>query len=509
MSVEETEEPMLPGNKLAKESLRPCPECGENVRSGMVRCWNCGAFMNAKIQEKYQEIQARPAAAPPSPAPFGEMSVGEAAALPSAPAEEEDDFELTTVASRAGVRAGSPSSLLTSAPEDSPAAAAPIPMLEADDEPAKAKKPEAPVRTASPDEALLDIAMQDESESARRRKKRPTTGGVRTASGGFLIFCPYGCRVEVKEQHRGMSGRCPRCRAPFIVPIDPPDYSVSKAKTAEKGVTDQPVAYGRWLQAVHLHAVPPEKLVLKPDSLVKLFTEVDLGFGPEGMVVLTLAKKAGGLFGGGDKKDPREAVLQHLKEGKPAAEIPAADKQFYTAEQLQQMRVVQPVASRAQSMFAGVPVFGAGRIAVQMPIVSDTDPPKYLSFGITEFRKLVETLSEQFGLADFGRDCGIPLQDQFDEHKCTYGGAFKSLINLEFYKADPTVQLVTVGWKCANAACTVRMSEEGRAKADFGGKGAKAIAKAKCPKCQQKFGDNKLEGLPAAAAAPATAPAAT
>ena len=504
MTVDESDEPMLPGNKLAKESLRPCPECGENVRSGMVRCWNCGGFMNAKIQEKYQEIQARPAAAATTSTPFGAMSEGESSALRSAPAEDDDDdFELTTVSSRAGVVADSPTSMLSSAPEDSPA---PIPMLESDDAPPSKEKMEAaPARTPRPDEALLDIAMQDENESARRRKKRPATGGVRTASGGFLIFCPYGCRVEVKEQHRGMSGRCPRCRAPFIVPIDPPDYSVAKSKAAadKAGGAEQPVAYGRWQQAVHLHVVPPEKLVLKADSLVKQFSEVDLGFGPEGMIVVTLGKKSGGgLFGGGgDKKDPREAILQHLKEGKPAAELPAADKQFYTADQVRELRVVQPVASRAQSLFAGVPVFGAGKIAVLMPIVNDSDPPKYISMGLTEFRKLVETLSELYGMADFGRDCGIPLQDQFTEEKCTYGGSFKVLKNLEFYKADPGVQVVTVGWKCGG--CGLTMSEEGRAKADFGGKGAKGIAKAKCPKCQQKFGDNKLEGL-----APAPAPAA-
>lgn len=499
MTVDESDEPILPGNKLAKESLRPCPECGENVRAGMVRCWNCGGFMNAKIQEKYQEIQSRPTTAITTSTPFGEMSEGESSALPSAPAtEDEDDFELTSVASRSGILAGSPTSMLSSAPEDAPA---PIPMLEPEETTApKQKKEAAPARPASPDEALLDIAMQDENESARRRKKRPTTGGVRTASGGFLIFCPYGCRVEVKEQHRGMSGRCPRCKAPFIVPVDPPDYSVAKSKgAAEKGAgAEQPMAYGRWLQAVHLHVVPPEKLVLKADSLVKLFSEVDLGFGAEGMVVVTLGKKSGGgLFGGGgDQKDPREAILQHLKEGKPAAELPAADKQFYTVDQVRELRVVQPVASRAQSMFAGVPIFGAGKIAVQMPIANDTEPPKYISMGITEFRKLVETLSELFGMVDFGRDCGIPLQDQFTEEKCTYGGSFKALKNLEFYKADPAVQVVTVGWKCVG--CGLTMSEEGRAKADFGGKGAKGIAKAKCPKCQQKFGESKLEGLPPA-----------
>lgn len=507
MSPEEVEEPMLPGNVLAKQSLRPCPECGESVRGGMVRCWNCGAFMNPKIQAKFEEMQARP-----NPSTYSPMSAGEAASLTAqaGPEAEDDDddagFELSPIAPLGGALGNSPTSLLSSVPAKDEAPA-PIPMLE----PAKGTDApaEAPARPQNPADALLDIAMQDDTESARRRKKRVTTGGVRTASGGLMIFCPYGCRVEVKEQHRGMTGRCPRCRAPFIVPVDPPDYSVSKSKaSADKSAAEQSVAYGRWIQDAHLHVVPPEKLVLKPDSLVKVFTSVDLGFGPEGMVVVTLGKKAGGLFGGGDKKDPREAVLQHLKEGKPPAEIPAAEKLFFKPEQLQEMRVVQPVANRSQSMFAGVPVFGNGRIAVQLPSLADTDPPRYLSFGVTEFRALAQAVSELYGLADFGRDCGIPMQDQFTEHRCTYGGSFKSLNNLEFYKADPTVKLVTVGWKCAG--CGLTMSEEGRAKADFGGKGAKAIAKTKCPKCQQKFGEVRLEGLPPAApeAEPEAEPAA-
>lgn len=504
MSPDETEEPMLPGNVLAKQSLRPCPECGENVRGGMVRCWNCGAFMNPKIQEKFQEMQARP-----NPQGYSPMSAGESASLRTQPGHEkdgdddDDDFELTSVESRSRSNAGSPTSLMSAAPEDGPTV---IPMIEADPSP-EPEKP-APARPKNPSDALLDIAMQDESETAKRRKKRPPTGGVRTASGGFLIFCPYGCRVEVKEQHRGMSGRCPRCRAPFLVPVDPPDYTAAKSKApADKGAAEQSVAYGRWIQDAHLHVVPPEKLVLKPDSLLKTFAPVDLGFGPEGLVVLTLGKKAGGMFGKGDKKDPREAVLDHLKEGKPAADMPAAEKTFYSVEQLQELRVVQPVAQKSQSMFAGVPVFGTGRIAVQLPAVNETDPPRYLSFGITEFRKLAETLGELFGLTEFGRDCGIPMQDHFTEHRCTYGGKFQALNHLEFYKADSTVKLVTVGWKCAG--CGVAMSEEGRAKADFGGKGGKGIAKAKCPKCQQKFGENRIEGLPPAAPATETEPAAS
>jgi hypothetical protein len=515
MAPDPTDEPVLPGNALAKQSLKPCPECGENVRSGMVRCWNCGAFMNPKIQEKYQEIQSRPA----SPLTFSPIPEGEAASISAqapAPADDEDDdFQLTP--SRPVVQANSPTSLLSSAPAQSPAAAedlTPIPSLE--DEPAPAEKSKksaaAPAKPVKTSDALLDIAMQDENENEKRRKKRTLTGGIRTASGGFMIFCPYGCRVEVKESHRGMSGKCPRCRAPFLVPVDPPDYSAAKPKESssdKSGVAAAPTAFSTWVHDLHLHTVPPEKLVLKADSLLKTFTEADFGFGTEGMVVLTLPKKGGGLFGGGGdkKKEARDAILQHLKEGKPAAEIPAGEKTIYTPDQVRQMRVVQPVASRAQSMFAGVPVFGTGRIAVQLPIVSDTDPPKYVSMGITEFRKLADVLVQQFGMTDFGRDTGVPMQDQFTEHRCTYGGTFKSLNNLEFYKADPTVQIVTVGFKCGG--CGLTMSEEGRAKADFGGKGGKGIAKAKCPKCQQKFGDNPLQGLPPAAPAPAAEPAAT
>jgi hypothetical protein len=40
------------------------------------------------------------------------------------------------------------------------------------------------------------------------------------------------------------------------------------------------------------------------------------------------------------------------------------------------------------------------------------------------------------------------------------------------------------------------VSEAGRAKENLGGKGGKAIAKAKCPKCTNKFGGQKLFTLP-------------
>ena len=113
-------------------------------------------------------------------------------------------------------------------------------------------------------------------------------------------------------------------------------------------------ATGQTIPHVHVHIVPPEKLKLKADSLLKDFIEQDFGFTPDGFVRISLAKKGGGgLFGGGaDKKkaETRTAVRVHLQENKPLASAPAGESQSYTAEQLQELRVVQPAASRAQSM---------------------------------------------------------------------------------------------------------------------------------------------------------------
>ncbi|MEZ6047985.1 MAG: hypothetical protein R3C11_20895 [Planctomycetaceae bacterium] len=37
-----------------------CSGCGEMVRSGLVRCWNCGGFMREDIAAAYREMKSRP-----------------------------------------------------------------------------------------------------------------------------------------------------------------------------------------------------------------------------------------------------------------------------------------------------------------------------------------------------------------------------------------------------------------------------------------------------------------
>jgi hypothetical protein len=450
------------------------------VRKGLVRCWNCGAFMDSKLQKSFQEMQSNPRPPIFSQVPADEMhsvedtsEFGFQLSLPASSSRE----DLTSLESAEG--ASAPAAKSESAQRSS------------------AGDPEGPAHSvATAGDVLFMAAMQEQAEIKEKRRRRPLmTGGAKTPTG-FIIFCPYGCRIEVKEQHRGMNGKCPKCRAPFIVPIDPPDYTAAKKPAAEEKAADTagPGGYQAWLDDLHIHTVAPEKLKLKADSLLKDFAEFDFAFGREGMLTVSLTKK--GKFVGGvkNKADARSAMLQHLKDGKPLSELPAGDQKTHAADKLGEMRVVEPVASRALSLFHGIPIFGAGRIAVMLPLADD-GVPQYVSMGIMQFRKFARALADVYGIIGFGADAGIPAaEDYIEAGKCHYlGTPVRSLKNLEFYKADPTVEVVLSGWKCA--ACGLIISEAARQKEKLGGKDGKGLAKVKCPKCTQKFGENPMYGL--------------
>lgn len=491
---------------------KPCPDCNEMVRPNSVRCWNCGGFMKKEMAVKYQQMQM-------NPKPLGYLDIAESdlKALPLA-GDDGDDFELSIpmtqsmaftippmAPSSGQVRIEPPADTseipsLAISPLMPPNMAAvaeglsPLPSFTEGQPTSKSERPK------SEDDTFFDMVKEESAETIRRKKQRPVVGGVRTATGGFIIYCPYGCRFEVKEAHRGMQGKCPRCKAPFIVPIDPPDFSASKkaeaATTAPTGPADSAGGFSGWLKDFHLHAVAPDKLKLKADSLLKEFAEYDIGFSAEQMLIVNSAKRGGsGLFGGGgDKKktEARDAMLLHLKEGKQLAELAVTDKQTFTADQVRQLRVVQPVTNRADSLFAGIPIFGAGRIAVMMPYSDDPKAlPQYLSFTITEFRAFAAALQQHYGMENFGGECGAPLVDAYDEPVCTSTNAtIRVLKHLDYYKADPTIKLAPVGHQCGS--CKLTISEAGVAKDKLGGKDGKAMAKQKCPKCQQKMGDNPL-----------------
>ncbi|WP_373649796.1 hypothetical protein [Schlesneria sp. DSM 10557] len=66
------------------------------------------------------------------------------------------------------------------------------------------------IDAAAADE-LLRIAAEEERDLKNVRKNLQ-------AKDTFVVTCPKGCKIRVKEQHRGRVGKCPRCHSDFIVP---------------------------------------------------------------------------------------------------------------------------------------------------------------------------------------------------------------------------------------------------------------------------------------------------
>lgn len=503
----------------------PCPDCGEMVRKELVRCYQCGAFLRKEMAESYQRMREN---APSIAAPALREISHAVRTIPSVPQSSEpsdlppladdDDFALG-----AGVTAFTPSQPTASSPPlagvdatysldapalsaASPAAAsvpAELPDVPMDDAPPGGKKAAAnssgsaiPHSEATAGDLLLDIAKQEESESEGRRKQRGKRKPGDTRAG-FIIFCPWGHQIEVQEKHRGQMGKCPRCKAAFIVPQARPEEKAAESESVDTAVaaasaepTGALVAgkFTRWMQDAHIHPLDPTKLKLKPGSLESTFETQDLAFGLDGLLMLTLSKK-GGLFGGADKKKPeaRDAAVAHLAAGKPLPELQVPSQRLFGPDTIKQIQVVQPVIYAHESMFAGIPVFGTNRIAVRLPKLPEGNELLFVSFWLSEFREFAKQMDEVFGVQRLGEDVGVPLTDVLTEHKCHYTEmTFQALANTDYHQADPNLKLAIVGRKCEG--CGLVVSEDGRKKEKLGGADGKGIAKAKCPKCQKKFG---------------------
>ncbi|MBX3438183.1 MAG: hypothetical protein KF861_11880, partial [Planctomycetaceae bacterium] len=377
--------------------------------------------------------------------------------------------------------------------------------------PVSAPEDEVPHSIATGGDALLQLAAQEEIERQKRKGDRgDILDGVKQIRDGFLIDAPKGCRIQVRDERTGEMrritfGSSSRVRISLLDKLE----AIQKEE-ALKQKEPQPAGpkylsagvYQRWMSDVHQHTLNPEKLKLKADSLTKEFALVEVGFAPDSLLIASLAPakaKKAGLFSKGDKgadvpADPRAALLDHFRAGKSVADAPTGDKKSFTADQVVQLRMVQPAASLTESLFHGIPVFGVGRIAVQLPLLEASEQPRFLSFTLSEFREFAEIVGSIYSMANFGHNAGVPLTDSFTEHKCHYSDVkIKALEYLSFYQADPKLELAIAGWLCG--ACGLVVSEDARNKEKLGGKGGKGIAKTKCPKCGQKMGQNPLYTL--------------
>jgi hypothetical protein len=562
--AETTQRQSLPTDQAVDEDMDVCSTCGESCRKGLVRCWNCGAFTRPEIEASYRQRSEAPEFNRSFDLPeLDATSVTEQDsmtrrmatpenlldAFPLAREEEgADDFELSEdvqmsdaddsafdladeIHLRADDDAGSSAPVYSMQPveeeaipqlsesadqemetipllsnsEPEPEAAAPIMSLDND---APAADPKAK-KELSPEDELLKIAADEEAEITRVRK------GLRSKDS-FVVFCPQGHRIRVREKFRGKTGKCPKCESVFVVPQKqgPKAKKKTDAEVSTVGnaaVTGPVGRYLRWLDDVHLHTVVPEKLKIKADSLLNEFQAVDLGFNPGEILVVTLVA-AGGLFGGAAKKKPaaRTAMLEYFAKGEASPDgLTVAAKRLIPRDAFPQLVLAQPVPVGTESLFGNIPVFGAGRIAVRLPRAADDKTTQYLSFSLSEFRAFAMALQTICGIEAFGANTEIPLTDHYETFKCHYSEApVRSLQQLDYYQKDPSLKLEISGWKCG--MCGLIVSEEARKKEKIGGLNGKGIAKAKCPKCKQKFGSNPMYAIqepatPAATAAPAEA----
>lgn len=544
----------LPTDAAVADDLEVCASCGETYRTGLVRCWNCGAFTRKEIEAAYQRLLSAPRENTPKHVELQELShttsqsqtvddwLPHVAAAASAHGGEDDfelsagdedfEFELADSIQMTDSPDAPPAAdaggyaLKTPAPH-SPAPVAVAPPSETEAPPpapaTPAAEPEAAApaeRTAPPPDAtphseatagdvLLEIAKAEEKDVEKSKKTYREK-----MRGGFIVYCPMGCRIRVQDRHRGKAGKCPRCGAVFFVPLSrPKPKAAADAEAAAAQPADASVAgkWRGWMNDVHLHTVVPQKLRIKADSLLNDFTTVDAALSDEGLLLITLVASAG-LFGANEKKKPalRAAVQEHLKNVGKVEGLPGAGAKLYPPDALRQLQVAQPSPPDVESLFGNIPVFGAARIAVRLPKLTEEPSTQYLSFTLSEFRDFVGQLTTMVGIEGLGANTEVPLSETYNTLKCHYSEApVRELLGLEYYQRDGKIPLTLTGWRCGG--CGLVVSEEARRKEKIGGLNGKGIAKAKCPKCAAKFGSHPLyevaqPAAPAASAAPAAEP---
>ncbi len=487
----------LPSDGDANEV--PCAKCGAAVREHLVRCWNCGHFMRKEMEDSFTRMKAlrpkvefRPlpdwnpekaddeTTIPADPTPTPAAAEPEAATYSLAGGTEQadsddDDFETgpeiefelgdDTADDFDFDGAFDDDGTFDEDEADEPAAP-PVRKGVAEAPPVRrASSEEPPPRRAaepSPDHAdavaadsLLDIAMQEEQEDAKRHAKRERTRKKRAAA----------------RRKR---------RAGQAVPTK------KRKPQAAAG------RYRFWIKDLPLHVVGDStKVKAKPAALAKPTQTVDLGFGEVGLLVVSYVPRKSSLFGKSpDPAATRKAVVEHLRADGGLDDLPAERHWAVEPEQARDLPFEQPNEYAHETVFGGVPVFGDGKIALLLPTAEDSPERCFLTLSLSQFRRFAKAAGV-FGAKEFGETRGIPLTDATEKQVCHYTDQeFEPLVDSTFHVHDEEIDLKVVGRRCQS--CGLVVSEDGRKKESIGGKSGKGIGKAKCPKCGDPFGEITL-----------------
>jgi hypothetical protein len=517
-----------------------CPHCGEMVRSGLVRCWSCKGFIREDVAARYRDLTSNPQPIIYSSIPADQRRdyLPPRNMLPDGVAPvvfDADEFVLGD-----GVGSSSPFEIDRASLNeavDSPTAdssAAPVKNSEqpktitqsdstaageGTTESRKAAGAETTGEKTSrstgsssgsattggsgqePSDDLLSIALSEQREVRKRRGERLAERQKKQ----MLVPCTCGAWIRVLEDQAGKSVRCRQCKQPVVIP------EIRRKTEKKSDAVAVPKLDITWAQDAWFYSISPTSLVLKPGSLVDKHKEADLAVTPMGLHIVLSGgtdKKKKSLMGRSEKGSDRDAMRKQVHDQIAATgelkNLPNAEVHTIAPEKIGEIRLVQPILKAHESMFAGVPVFGEGRIAVFLPVTTGENEQSFCSFPLSAWRQFADRMKSLFSLQFAVSENGVPDQERSDTLSCFVNQSkIESIRSLIYYQKDPAFELELTGYKCKS--CGIAVSEEGRKKNKLGGANGKGIAKAKCPKCSGKMGEEPLYRIKKA---PEAAPAA-
>lgn len=508
------------GSMKSSTLADPCPHCGEMVRAGLVRCWSCNGFIREDIAARYRDMSATPQQIIYSTIPLGQRTDYLPARNDTAKGEipkayDAEDFELSDgfadtrddsspaefeLEANPKAQPSRPVSVSVSAVSQVPAEPTDGPDKPQQKTPGGRPTPASTRNSASAetsattggklnatDDDLLSIAMQEERELQKRRGDKIADRQRKM----MLLHCPCGAWVRVSETQAGKFVRCSQCKQPINVP----QIRRKVEKKADKPAVGKLAV--KWIENIRFFRIAPTSIVLKPGSIADKFVEADLAFTDSKIVVIAFTgadKKKRGLLGKApkiDRVEQRKQLREQIAAAGDFSTLTEVEVHSISADQVSEIRLVQPILKAHESMFAGVPVFGDGRIAIFLPIASEGGLQAYCSQSLSTFRALREVLKTNFSLELPAIENGVPEADKSDNLSCFINQSrVESVRNLNYYQQDVAYELELSGYRCKS--CTAVISEEGRNKNKLGGTNGKGIAKAKCPKCSGKMGEELL-----------------
>ena len=508
------------GSMKSSTLADPCPHCGEMVRAGLVRCWSCNGFIREDIAARYRDMSATPQQIIYSTIPLGQRTDYLPARNDTAKGEipkayDAEDFELSDgfadtrddsspaefeLEANPKAQPSRPVSVSVSAVSQVPAEPTDGPDKPQQKTPGGRPTPASTRNSASAetsattggklnatDDDLLSIAMQEERELQKRRGDKIADRQRKM----MMLHCPCGAWVRVSETQAGKFVRCSQCKQPINVP----QIRRKVEKKADKPAVGKLAV--KWIENIRFFRIAPTSIVLKPGSIADKFVEADLAFTDSKIVVIAFTgadKKKRGLLGKApkiDRVEQRKQLREQIAAAGDFSTLTEVEVHSISADQVSEIRLVQPILKAHESMFAGVPVFGDGRIAIFLPIASEGGLQAYCSQSLSTFRALREVLKTNFSLELPAIENGVPEADKSDNLSCFINQSrVESVRNLNYYQQDVAYELELSGYRCKS--CTAVISEEGRNKNKLGGTNGKGIAKAKCPKCSGKMGEELL-----------------